>query len=188
MDKQRQMTNKTILWRHIMKADHLDTWTTWTTILTDLWLIKKIIAEFALFTWPVRFVPFIFVLITTDITNDGSNPGPSAWKRTTAAQSALLLTKPFTPRAAKILLKWKRGRWRTMGIQGGRIPTSNWKNTRGWSLKERLSMNQYWSLLSLRRCPNSRRCGLRKTEKKDIFLKLTENIWRLSRGSLKLTT
>ena len=42
-----------------MKADHLDTWTTWTTltngttqtILTDQWLIKKIIAEFALFTW-----------------------------------------------------------------------------------------------------------------------------------------
>ena len=40
-------------------ADHLDTWTTWTTltnwttltILTDQWLIKKIIAEFALFTW-----------------------------------------------------------------------------------------------------------------------------------------
>ena len=44
---------------YIMKADHLDTWTTWTTltngttqtILTDQWLIKKIIAEFALFTW-----------------------------------------------------------------------------------------------------------------------------------------
>ena len=57
-DKQQQTTNKTIFWMHIMKADHLDTWTTWTTltnwstltILTDQWGIKKIIAEFALFT------------------------------------------------------------------------------------------------------------------------------------------
>ena len=51
-----------------MKADHLCTWTTWTTLtnwttlttLTDQWLIKKIIAEFALITWscivsPVQF-------------------------------------------------------------------------------------------------------------------------------------
>ena len=58
-DKWQTTTNKTIFWMHIMKADHLDNWTTWTTltnwttltILTDQWLIKKIIAEFALFTW-----------------------------------------------------------------------------------------------------------------------------------------
>ena len=58
-NKQGETTNKTIFWMHIIKADHLDTWTTWTTltnwtpltILTDQWLIKKIIAEFVLFTW-----------------------------------------------------------------------------------------------------------------------------------------
>ena len=62
-DKQQKTTNKTIFWMHIMKADHLDTWTTWTTlsnwailtILTDQWLIKKIIAKFALFTWSCVF-------------------------------------------------------------------------------------------------------------------------------------
>ena len=53
---------------HLDHLDHLDQWTTWTiwtscttsttltdqttlTILTDQWLIKKIIAESALFTW-----------------------------------------------------------------------------------------------------------------------------------------
>ena len=50
---------------HIMKADHLDTWTNlttltnWTTltILTYQWLIKKIFAEFALFTWSCFLLP-----------------------------------------------------------------------------------------------------------------------------------
>ena len=60
-DKQQQTTNnkQTIFWKHTIKADHLDTRTTLTTltnwatltILTNQWLIKKIIAEFALFTW-----------------------------------------------------------------------------------------------------------------------------------------
>ena len=60
-DKRQTTTNdkQNYFLMHIMKADHLDTRTTWTTltdgttqtILTDQWLIKKIIAEFALFTW-----------------------------------------------------------------------------------------------------------------------------------------
>ena len=83
----RQTTNKTIFWMHIMKADHLNTWTTWTTltnwttltILTGQWLIKKLIAEFALFTVNLRkktdnifhpgldvFVTLIFSLLLPD--------------------------------------------------------------------------------------------------------------------------
>ena len=57
-NKKWQTTTNDNQWMLIMKADHLDTWTAWTTltnwttltILTDQWLIKKIIAEFALFT------------------------------------------------------------------------------------------------------------------------------------------
>ena len=74
--KQRQTKNNDKR-KHTKKADHLDTRTTWTTLtnwatltLTNQWLIKKIIAEFALFTWScfisiVLFCHSFIILLST---------------------------------------------------------------------------------------------------------------------------
>ena len=95
--KQRQTKNNDKR-KHTKKADHLDTRTTWTTLtnwatltLTNQWLIKKIIAEFALFTWScfisiVLFCHSFIILLSTLATL--CTAGIRFWQFLSAAKSS----------------------------------------------------------------------------------------------------